>query len=261
MSEELSAPFLRLVQIMDELREQCPWDKKQTLQTLRLLTIEETYELADAILDEDPNGIQEELGDLMLHLVFYARIAREKQWFSLREVLEAICEKLIRRHPHIYGDVVADNEDQVRQNWEIIKKQEKKGGLLDGVPSGLPSIVKAYRMQEKTGQVGFEWENTDQVWIKVMEEMEELKEAVNSGVKEKINEEFGDLLFSMVNYARFLKVDPEAALERCNRKFKSRFEYIEKNSPRPLTEMNLEEMDRLWNEAKQKLSNDKLTET
>lgn len=258
MSQDLSASFLRLVQIMDELREQCPWDKKQTLQTLRLLTIEEMYELADAILSEDANGVKEELGDLMLHLVFYARIAKEKQWFSLTEVLDAICEKLIRRHPHIYGDVKAENEEQVKQNWELIKKQEKKGGLLNGVPAGLPAMVKAFRLQEKTGQVGFEWEHTDQVWVKVMEEMEELKEAIDSGKSEKINEEFGDLLFAMVNYARFLKVDPEAALEQCNRKFKSRFEYIEKNSPRPLTEMNLEEMDRLWNEAKSKLSTIKI---
>ncbi|NOT38090.1 MAG: nucleoside triphosphate pyrophosphohydrolase [Saprospiraceae bacterium] len=249
-NEKLVHEFLRLVKIMDELREQCPWDKKQTIHTLRSLTIEETYELADAIILEDYKSIKEELGDLFLHLLFYSRIGKEQEKFNLTEVLSSVSEKLIRRHPHIYGNTKVENEDDVKRNWEMIKKEEGKS-LLAGVPNSLPSIVKAIRLQEKTAQVGFEWENMNQVWVKVEEEIGELKEALakNDGVEE----EFGDLLFALVNYARFIKVDPETALEKCNKKFKSRFEFIEKHAPKPLTEMSLEEMDELWEKAKLKL--------
>lgn len=245
--ESLSHSFLKLVDIMDDLREKCPWDKKQTLQTLRSLTIEESYELADAILEEDYASIKEELGDLMLHILFYSKIGNEKKQFNLVDVMETISEKLIRRHPHIYGDLKVENEDEVKRNWEKIKQSEGKS-LLEGVPNSLPSVVKAVRLQEKTAQVGFEWENIDQVWMKVEEELSELKEAVVN--KSKIEEEFGDLLFALINYSRFLKIDPESALEKCNKKFKSRFEFIEKNAPRTLAEMSLEEMDDLWNKAK-----------
>lgn len=248
--EQLSQAFLRLVDIMDELREKCPWDKKQTNQTLRSLTIEETYELADAILDEDYQSIKEELGDLMLHLLFYSKIALEKNHFTLIDVLNTNSDKLIRRHPHIYGDLKVENEEEVKKNWEKIKQSEGKS-ILAGVPNSLPAMVKAVRLQEKTAQVGFEWDHIDQVWEKVTEELQELKEAVKN--KEKEEEELGDLFFALINYSRFLKIDPESALEKCNRKFKSRFEYIEKNAGRPLTEMSLEEMDELWNEAKKKL--------
>lgn len=238
---------------MDELREQCPWDRKQTFQSLRNLTIEETYELADAILDEDPEEIKEEIGDLLLHMVFYAKIADEKGAFDIADALNAVCEKLIKRHPHIYGDVKADDEETVKKNWEQLKLQEGKKSVLAGVPKSLPAMVKAYRMQEKTKQVGFEWENKDQVWEKVVEEMEEFREASEEGFSaEKKEEEFGDVLFSLINYARFEGIDPETALERVNQKFKQRFEYIEANAKQPLTEMSLEEMDALWTEAKQR---------
>lgn len=244
--------FERLLNIMDELREKCPWDRKQTFQSLRNLTIEETYELADAILEEDLAGIKEEIGDLMLHLVFYAKIADEIAAFDIADALNEVCEKLIKRHPHIYGDVKVENEEQVKQNWEQLKLQEGKKSVLSGVPTSLPAMVKAYRMQEKTKQVGFEWENSAQVWEKVKEEMAEFEEAVEQQHdKAAVEEEFGDILFSLINYARFNDIDPETALERVNRKFKRRFEYIESKAPKPLTEMSLQEMDILWSASKQ----------
>jgi XTP/dITP diphosphohydrolase len=246
--------FGRLLTIMDELREQCPWDRKQTIGTLRNLTIEETYELADAVLSDDLPGVKEEVGDIMLHMVFYARIASERGAFDIADVLHGICDKLVSRHPHIYGDVQVKDEEEVKRNWEQLKLKEGKKSLLQGVPAGLPAMVKAYRMQEKTKQVGFEWENTEQVWAKVEEEIGELQENLqNNAPPEDIEEEFGDVLFSLVNYARFIGVDPETALERVNRKFKARFEYIENQAPKPLKDMTLAEMDLLWNEAKVEL--------
>jgi XTP/dITP diphosphohydrolase len=242
--------FHRLLTIMDELREQCPWDKKQTIETLRSLTIEETYELADEILNHNIQGVKEEIGDLMLHMVFYARIASETGDFDIADALNAICEKLIRRHPHIYGDVKVKDEEDVMRNWEMLKLKEGKKSILSGVPKGLPSMVKALRLQEKTAKVGFEWENKEQVYAKVEEELEELKEAIELKNQDKIEEEFGDVLFSLVNYARFIGVDPETALERINSKFKTRFEYIESKAEKDLVDMTLEEMDVLWNEAK-----------
>ncbi len=250
--QEKTAAFARLLTIMDELREQCPWDRKQTFQSLRNLTIEETYELADAILSEDTKAIQEEIGDLLLHLVFYARIASETGAFDIADAIHAVCDKLIKRHPHIYGDVKVENEEDVKKNWEQLKLQEGKKSVLSGVPESLPAMIKAYRMQEKTKQVGFEWEDSEQVWQKVEEELAELREVIAAGgPQERIEEEMGDVLFSLVNYARFQQVDPETALERVNRKFKKRFEYIEAHAPRDLREMTLAEMDALWNEAKQ----------
>lgn len=249
--QEKIEAFGRLIIIMDELREQCPWDRKQTIHTLRNLTIEETYELADAILSDDLPGVKEEIGDVMLHLVFYAKIASEQGVFDIADALNAVCDKLIYRHPHIYGDVVVKDEEEVKQNWEQLKLKEGKKSILAGVPVSLPAMVKAYRMQEKTKQVGFEWENAEQVWAKVEEEIGELQENIqNNAPQTDIEEEFGDVLFSLVNYARFIGVDPETALERVNRKFKSRFEYIEAQAPKPLKEMTLAEMDVLWNEAK-----------
>lgn len=243
--------FSRLLTIMDELREQCPWDRKQTHETLRNLTIEETYELADAILSADLDGVKEEIGDIMLHMVFYARIASEQGAWDVADALHAICDKLIARHPHIYGDVKVADEAEVKRNWEQLKLKEGKKSILAGVPAGLPAMVKAYRMQEKTKQVGFEWETTEQVWAKVEEEIGELQENIrNQAPQADIEEEFGDVLFSLVNYARFIGVDPETALERVNRKFKSRFEYIESNAPKPLQDMSLAEMEVLWVEAK-----------
>jgi MazG family protein len=247
--------FNRLVNIMDELREKCPWDQKQTIETLRHLTIEETFELADAILDKDWNGIKEELGDLMLHLVFYAKIASEQNHFTLSESLESICEKLIRRHPHIYGDVKVENEEDVKQNWEKLKLKEGKKSVLSGVPKSLPALVKAIRLQDKSRQVGFEWKNIKDVWLKVDEELNELKEAVETEKQDDIEAEFGDLLFSLVNYARFLKIDPELALERTNRKFIDRFNKMEKMAEaenKIFHDLTLEEQDELWNKAKSK---------
>ena len=250
MQKKLEA-FGRLLNIMDELREQCPWDRKQTLLSLRNLTIEETYELADAILEEDMEGIREELGDLMLHMVFYAKIAEEQQAFDIADALHSICEKLIKRHPHIYGDVKVADDEEVKKNWEQLKLQEGKRSVLAGVPSSLPAMIKAYRMQEKTKQVGFEWENAEQVWEKVEEEIQELREVLDQPAsQEKREEEFGDVLFSLINYARFIGNDPETALERVNMKFKRRFEYIETHAPRDLREMSLAEMDALWEQAK-----------
>lgn len=246
--------FGRLINIMDELREQCPWDRKQTMESLRNLTIEETYELADAILDGNVDDIKEELGDIMLHIVFYARIADEQGAFNIADVMHAVCDKLVKRHPHIYGDVKVADEEEVKRNWEQLKMKEGKTSVLQGVPRSLPAMVKAYRMQDKTKQVGFEWENAEQVWDKVEEEMAEFKETLTLGLSaERQEEEFGDVLFSLINYARFQGIDPETALERVNQKFKKRFEYIEAHAPRPLTEMSLAEMDALWNEAKTNL--------
>lgn len=249
MNEKLVA-FQRLLDIMDELREKCPWDRKQTMESLRNLTIEETYELADAILNEDMDEIKEELGDILLHMVFYAKIGSEKGAFDIADSLNTVCDKLINRHPHIYGDVKVENEEDVKRNWEQLKLKEGKKSVLSGVPRSLPAVVKAYRMQEKTEQVGFEWENTEQVWEKVEEELGEFKEAMASGTQEEKEGEFGDVLFSLINYARFQGIDPETALEKTNRKFKNRFEFIESQAPRPLVEMSLDEMDELWNKAK-----------
>ncbi len=242
--------FERLLNIMDELREKCPWDKKQSFQSLRNLTIEETYELADELLTENLKGIKEELGDLFLHLVFYSRIGEEKNAFDVEDVLNDVCEKLIRRHPHIYADVTVKDEEEVKSNWEKLKMKEGKSSLLQGVPNSLPALVKAYRMQEKTAKVGFEWEETAQVREKFIEEWNELNQALEEDDKSQVEEEFGDVLFSLVNYARFINVDPETALAKTNQKFKRRFEYIEKKSGNSLSEMSLEEMDLLWEEAK-----------
>jgi MazG family protein len=251
---ELSESFQRLVTIMDELREKCPWDKKQTIHSLRQMTIEETFELADAITESDWKGIKEELGDLLLHIVFYAKIGTEQQQFTLQAVIEGVCEKLISRHPHIYGDVQVNDEDDVKRNWEKLKLKEGKKSVLGGVPRSLPATVKAMRLQEKAKQVGFEWDNKEQVWDKVEEEIGELKEAIGSGEQEKVEEEFGDLVFSLVNYARFLQVDAENALERTNKKFIHRFTQMEEQAlkqGKDLAAMSLEEMDAIWNSIKQ----------
>src|SRR3954469_10904194 len=224
---KLADQFLRLVEIMDELREKCPWDRKQTIETLRQMTIEETYELADAITEKDWKGIREELGDILLHILFYSRIAREQQQFTLEEVIQGISEKLIARHPHIYGDVKVNDEEDVKRNWEKLKLKEGKKSVLSGVPVSLPATIKALRLQEKARQVGFEWENKEQVWQKVEEETNELHAAVAKGEKDKIEDEFGDLVFSLINYARFLRIDPENALERTNKKFIERFTKME----------------------------------
>jgi len=251
--QETGTAFLRLVKIMDELREKCPWDKKQTIQTLRHLTIEETYELADAISANDWKGVKEELGDLLLHIVFYSKIGTEQNEFTLDEVINSVCDKLITRHPHIYGDVKVNNEEDVKQNWEKIKLSEGKKSVLGGVPRSLPSMVKAMRLQDKSKQVGFEWDNTEQVWDKVEEEMGELKEAVAGGDKDKMEDELGDVFFSLVNFARFLQVDAENALERTNKKFIDRFTKMENQAAlqnKFLHDMTLEEMDALWNKIK-----------
>ena len=253
--ENTATAFMRLVTIMDELREKCPWDKKQTIETLRHLTIEETYELTDAISANDWKGIKEELGDLLLHIVFYAKIGAEKNEFTLQEVINGVCEKLIVRHPHVYGDVTVSGEEEVKQNWEKIKLKEGKKSVLGGVPKSLPSMVKAMRLQEKSKQVGFEWENSVQVWNKVQEEILELKEAVEAGEVGHIEDELGDVFFSLVNYARFLQVDAEHALEKTNKKFIHRFTEMEKEATAQqkfLQDMTLEEMDALWNQIKAK---------
>lgn len=238
---------------MDDLREKCPWDKKQTIETLRPLTIEETYELADAITDRNWKGIKEELGDILLHLIFYAKIGSEQGQFTLTDVMEAISDKLVFRHPHIYGDVKADTDEDVKKNWEQLKMREGKKSVLGGVPPSLPAIVKATRIQEKAKQVGFEWDNKEDVWKKVEEEMEELHEAVAENDKEHIEEEFGDVLFSLVNYARFLQIDAEGVLEKTNKKFIRRFQLMEEEAGRQqkqLANMSLAEMDAIWNEIK-----------
>lgn len=254
MSKELQLQaFERLLIIMDELREQCPWDKKQTLQTLRHLTIEETYELGDAILDNDLNEVKKELGDLLLHIVFYAKIGSETNDFDIADVCNEICEKLIHRHPHIYSDTVVKDEEEVKQNWEKLKLKEGKKSVLEGVPRSLPALVKASRIQDKVKGVGFDWEEPHQVWDKVQEELQELQVEVTAGDHDKIEAEFGDVLFSMINYARFLNVNPEDALERTNKKFIKRFQYLESKAGelgKPLMDMTLAEMDVFWNEAK-----------
>ena len=252
--EKLEA-FGRLLDIMDDLREQCPWDKKQTLESLRYLTIEETYELSDAILDNDLNEIKGEIGDLMLHMVFYSKLGSEKNAFDVADVLHGICDKLVHRHPHIYGDVKAETEEEVKKNWEKLKLKEGKKSVLQGVPQSLPAMVKANRIQEKAKGIGFDWDNAGQVWAKVEEEIEELKQELNNnGDNEReIEAEFGDVLFSMINYARFIGVNPEDALERTNRKFIHRFQFLEKEvakEGKQLSEMSLDEMNAIWEKAK-----------
>jgi XTP/dITP diphosphohydrolase len=245
--------FDRLLTIMDELREQCPWDKKQTMESLRHLTIEETYELGDAILDNDLEEIKKELGDVLLHIVFYSKIGSETNDFDIADVCNNICEKLISRHPHIYGDVKVNNEDDVKRNWENLKLKEGKKSVLEGVPNSLPALVKANRIQEKVAGIGFDWEEPNQVWEKVEEELNEFKMEVEANNKAAMESEFGDVLFSMVNYARFLKINPENALERTNKKFTKRFKYLEakaKSLNKSLDEMTLAEMDVFWEEAK-----------
>ncbi len=254
MDKRLAA-FKQLLDIMDELRAKCPWDKKQTLESLRHLTIEETYELADAILDNDLEEIKNELGDLMLHVVFYAKIGSEKQAFDIADVLENINKKLVNRHPHIYGDVQADSAEKVKENWEKIKLKEGRKNVLSGVPASLPAMIKAYRIQDKARGVGFDWEHPGQVWEKVIEELNELKAEVEGEEQdhERIEQEFGDLLFALINYSRFIDVNPESALERTNKKFIRRFEHLEagaKKAGRDMKKMNLDEMDHFWNEAK-----------
>jgi XTP/dITP diphosphohydrolase len=253
--------FNRLLDIMDDLREKCPWDKKQTLESLRHLTIEETYELGDAILNNDLHEIKKELGDLLLHIVFYAKIGSEtidgstslNTGFDIADVCNEICDKLIHRHPHIYSDVIVADEEEVKQNWEKLKLREGKKSVLEGVPKGLPALVKASRIQDKVKGVGFDWEEPHQVWDKVQEELQELQVEVYAGNQNKIEAEFGDVLFSMINYARFLNVNPEDALERTNKKFIKRFQYLESKASelgKPLMDMTLAEMDVFWNEAK-----------
>lgn len=258
--------FDRLLTIMDELRAQCPWDRKQTIESLRLLTIEETYELADAIDAKDMQMLKEEIGDVLLHMIFYAKIASEQKAFDITEVIQTLCEKLIRRHPHIYGDpenqgkrTQVTTEAEVKHNWEQIKMKERKKSVLEGVPQSLPAVVKAYRIQDKAKQVGFEWENKADVWKKVEEELDEFrqyseKEKLNVEEQERMEQEFGDVLFSLVNFSRFLNIDPEAALEKTNKKFITRFRMMEElaaSQKKSLKEMTLEEMDGLWNKAKQ----------
>lgn len=240
---------------MDQLRENCPWDKKQTNETLRHLTIEETYELSDAILNNNPQEIKSELGDLLLHIVFYSKIASETQAFTINEVIDGVCEKLVRRHPHIYGDTVVSDAEQVKENWEQIKlKENSEKTVLSGVPNSMPSLVKAIRIQDKASSAGFDWDKPEQVWEKVQEELGELQEAVaQQESQDRVEEELGDVIFSLVNYARFIGVNPEDALEKTNRKFIQRFNYIElqaKNSGKKLTELSLEQMDAWWNESK-----------
>ncbi|MDC1370739.1 nucleoside triphosphate pyrophosphohydrolase [Flavobacteriales bacterium] len=251
MQNKLKA-FERLLIIMDELRAQCPWDKKQTIQTLRHLTIEETYELTDAILEEDMDEIKEEIGDVMLHMVFYSKIASETNDFDIADALNSVCDKLVERHPHIYGDTIAETEEEVKRNWEKIKLKSGKKSVLEGVPKSLPALVKASRIQEKARGIGFDWDNKDQVWEKVIEEIDELKVEIDSN-SDKIEDEFGDVFFSLINYARFIGVNPESALERTNKKFIKRFQYIEvesKKDGKELSEMTLDEMDEYWEKAK-----------
>ena len=253
--EEKIAAFGRLLDIMDDLRTGCPWDKKQTLESLRYLTLEEVYELSDAILDKNLDDIREELGDLMMHMVFYAKIGSEKQAFDVKDVLDGISEKLVYRHPHIYGDVDVSGADEVADNWEKLKLKEGKKSVLAGVPKSLPPLLKAYRMQEKVKGVGFQWENRGQVWDKVMEELQELRDEVESNAPndDRIEDEFGDLLFALTNYARYIGINPDDALERTNRKFYRRFQFIETESEKDgksVQEMSLDEMDVYWNKAK-----------
>jgi XTP/dITP diphosphohydrolase len=252
-AQQLEA-FNRLLDIMDELREKCPWDKKQTLESLRHLTIEETYELADAILDNDLEEIKNELGDVLLHIVFYSKIGSEKKEFDIADVANSISDKLVSRHPHIYGDVVVKNEEEVQRNWEKLKLKEGKTSVLEGVPKSLPAVVKANRIQDKVAGVGFDWEEPQQVWEKVQEELSELNEEIKNGNKENIESEFGDVLFSMINYARFIDVNPENALEKTNKKFIKRFQFLEaaaKKEGKELSDMSLVEMDVHWENSKE----------
>jgi XTP/dITP diphosphohydrolase len=252
--EDQLAAFNRLLDIMDDLREKCPWDKKQTLESLRHLTIEETYELADAILENDLPEIKKELGDVLLHIVFYAKIGSEKKAFDIADVANSICNKLVDRHPHIYGDVVAKTEEEVKRNWEQLKLKEGKTSVLEGVPKSLPAVVKASRIQEKVAGVGFDWEKPEQVWEKVQEELTELNEEIKAGNKENTEKEFGDVLFSMINYARFINVNPENALEKTNKKFINRFQFLEKEAKKvgkELSDMSLTEMDVYWEKSKE----------
>jgi XTP/dITP diphosphohydrolase len=253
MDEKLVA-FERLLTIMDELREKCPWDKKQTMQSLRHLTIEESYELTDAILENDLEEVKKELGDLMLHIVFYSKIASETKEFNIADVMNSICDKLINRHPHIYSDTEVANEEEVKRNWEKLKLKEGKESVLEGVPKSLPALVKAMRIQEKARGIGFEWDNETQVWDKVKEEIEELQVEIDTG-SDKIEDEFGDVLFSLINYARFININPEDALEKTNKKFISRFQFIEKEAKKEgkqLSDMSLNEMEAYWEKAKKK---------
>ncbi len=246
--------FSRLLDIMDELREKCPWDKKQTLESLRHLTIEETYELADAILNNDLQEIKKELGDVLLHIVFYSKIGSEQKAFDIADVANSISDKLIHRHPHIYGDVKVLNEEDVKRNWEELKLKEGKTSVLEGVPKSLPAVVKASRIQEKVAGVGFDWEKPEQVWEKVQEELSELNEEIKTGNKENTEKEFGDVLFSMINYARFIGVNPENALEKTNKKFINRFQYLEqaaKEEGKDIADMSLTEMDVYWEKSKE----------
>ena len=252
MDKRLEA-FKRLLDIMDKLRAECPWDKEQTFDSLRHLTIEETYELSDAILDKDYMEISKELGDLLLHIVFYAKLGEEISRFDITKVIEGINEKLIRRHPHIFSDTQVTNAEEVKNNWEKIKLAEGRKSVLEGVPNSLPAMIKAYRMQDKARGVGFDWDNAEQVWDKVKEEVDELHHEIKNNNADKIENEFGDVLFALINYARFIDVNPETALERTNRKFKSRFEYLEKavaEDGKSMRDMTLEEMDIYWNKAK-----------
>ncbi|MGB3006347.1 MAG: nucleoside triphosphate pyrophosphohydrolase [Chitinophagaceae bacterium] len=265
MQAESGKAFLRLVQIMNDLREKCPWDKKQTIHSLRQMTIEETFELADAVTEEDWKGIKEELGDLLLHIVFYAQIGSEQKQFELDEVINGICDKLVFRHPHVYGDIIVKDAEEVKQNWEKLKLKEGKKSVISGIPKSLPATIKAMRLQEKARQVGFEWDNKEQVWEKVEEEMGELKTAIESIVsgdkninteeqQKHIEEEFGDLIFSLINYARFLHIDAENALELTNKKFIHRFTQMEQQAlqnGKNLNDMTLPEMDAIWNSIKQ----------
>ncbi len=256
MIDERAASFLNLIKIMDELREKCPWDKKQTIESIRHLTIEETFELSDAILKKDLNEIKKELGDLLLHIVFYSKIASETNDFNIKNVIDGLCEKLIFRHPHVYGDVKAETEEQVKQNWEQLKQKEKDGNksVLSGVPNSLPALLKAFRIQEKARAVGFDWEKPEQVYEKVKEELAEFETEIKYGNQQNAEKEFGDVLFSLINYARFLNINPEDALEQTNKKFIKRFNYMEdkvKTQGKQISDCKLEELDIYWNEAKQ----------
>ena len=256
MIDERAASFLNLIKIMDELREKCPWDKKQTIESIRHLTIEETFELSDAILKNDLNEIKKELGDLLLHIVFYSKIASETNDFNIKDVIDGLCEKLIFRHPHVYGDVKAETEEQVKQNWEQLKQKEKDGNksVLSGVPNSLPALLKAFRIQEKARAVGFDWEKPEQVYEKVKEELAEFETEIKYGNQQNAEKEFGDVLFSLINYARFLNINPEDALEQTNKKFIKRFNYMEskvKTQGKQISDCKLEELDIYWNEAKQ----------
>ena len=252
--ENKTKAFERLLKIMDELREQCPWDKDQTMDSLRYLTIEELYELSDAILNKDMEEIKKELGDILLHIVFYSRIASETNDFDISDVIHAVCDKLVHRHPHIYGDVKVKDAIEVKKNWEKLKLKEGKKSVLEGVPKSLPAIVKSFRIQEKVRGIGFDWDNKNQVWDNVLEEIEELKIEVEKGDKDKIESEFGDVLFALTNYSRFINVNPEDALERTNKRFIKRFQIMEtliEKENLKLDEMNLQEMDVYWDKAKE----------